>query len=525
MRSTTRVRNLIVLNGMLVTAFAGAIGQIAVAEPQTLPRTSSGRAAQPVSASGLQKFERLNAQANKLFTAGNFTAAADLYRQALRLAPQDAQLHFNLALALAGLGDQQGERRELNRSVKLEPRLARAHNQLGLLAAQAGRQSEAEREFESAIAANPTYAEALNNLGALYAREGRAPDAVKTFRKAITADPKVSASYVNLALTLVKLDGIQGAERRLGTEFHDDLNEPGPFTALGVVLTKAGQGARAVIAFRKAVELSPDSSDTHLNLGMALVLQSKMQEGFHELTQAVRLNPNSAQAHLSLGHLYFETGKFSAARSELETACRLQPTLGDAFYFLALTERQENNFARAAELLQKVVILEPDNADAEFFLGQCLEKIGKTQDAIRHWKLATRAYPNELGALYNLARTLNRLHDPEAQTYMARFEELQKREQVGDHVILMRNLALESGKAQDWPQAIEQMRHAIEICGKCSYGALLHKNLAFFYKTTGKIDAAEGELQKAIELDPNDDNTRQALAALQSLGAVQSKPK
>lgn len=315
------------------------------------------------------------------------------------------------------------------------------------------------------------------------------------------------------------------AEKQLQSTFRGELNEPGPYTALGVILSKAGQGADAVTAFRKAVELQPNSSDAHLNLGMALVLQFDLQDGLGELTEAVRLNPNSAAAHLSLGHLYFETGDYAGARREMETACQLQPTLRDAFYFLALVERQDNNFRRAAELFQKAVVLDPDNADAQFYLGPALAKVGKTREAIGHWKLAVQADPSQLGALYNLARALSRLHDPEAQEYMVRFEELQQREHVSDRVVLMRNLAMEAGKAQDWPQAIKQMQAAIQLCGQCPHGALLHKNLAFLYKNTGKIGDAEEQLQKAIALDPGDGDAQKALTALRNLHTAQPRTK
>jgi len=149
-------------------------------------------------------------------------------------------------------------------------------------------------------------------------------------------------------------------------------------------------------------------------------------------------------------------------------------------------------------------------------LGQSLEKLGMQREAIEHWKQAIRADPNHLGALYNLATILSRLHDPQAQKYLDRFVELQQSEQVTDRVRLLRSLAMEAGKAQNWPMAIEKLQEAIRLCGQCSRGALLHKNLAFFYKTTGQINAAEEELCRAIALDPNDGNARKALAALQN---------
>jgi Flp pilus assembly protein TadD len=68
------------------------------------------------------------------------------------------------------------------------------------------------------------------------------------------------------------------------------------------------------------------------------------------------------------------------------------------------------------------------------------------------------------------------------------------------------------------------MQQAIQACGKCLNEALLHKNLAYLYRSTGGISDSETELQKAIALDPNDENARKALAALENLPATRQQP-
>ena len=124
---------------------------------------------------------RLNSQANQLLKAGDARGAAEAYRKAVHLIPGDPQLHYNLALALDRLGEQQSERQELKRSLQLKPDLAVAHNQLGLLAMQAGERAAAEQEFKDALAINAKYAEALSNLGVLYTQQGKDSNAANMF--------------------------------------------------------------------------------------------------------------------------------------------------------------------------------------------------------------------------------------------------------------------------------------------------------------------------------------------------------
>jgi tetratricopeptide (TPR) repeat protein len=196
---------------------------------------------------------------------------------------------------------------------------------------------------------------------------------------------------------------------------------------------------------------------------------------------------------------------------------RLQPNFASALYFLALTERQENQVERATELLRKVVTLQPENADAQYLLGRYLERAGKTADAIAHWKLALHADPNQSEALYNLARALNKVHDPEAQQYQDRFDKLQRDKQTTDRVGQLGNFAIQAANAQNWPQALQQMNEAIALCGQCAEAAHLHRNLGLMYCRTGNLRNGEKELRAALELNPNDADAKKALDALQNL--------
>ena len=466
---------------------------------------------------------KLNAEANQYLLAGNASAAVKSYRRALELNPKDAKLHYNLSLALDRAGDRAAERKELEQAVELDPNLAVAHNQLGLLALQQGQLTASEQSFKKALSIDPKYAEAQSNLGVLYSRQGRGAEAIALFQQAIQSDPHYSKAYVNLGLILLQQRAVEQAEQQFRAAIQADPNNPGAYSALGMLQVKTGRGAEAVQTFRKALALEPASPEAHLNLGIALVDQYNRPDGFKEFTEAARLNPGFAAAHLNLGRFFFETGKYEDANRELESAVRLQPNLVGALYFLALTAKQTNQLDRSTEYLQRVVELQPNNADAQYLLGQNLERLGKQDAALAHWKAAVSADPDHSQALYNLARALNKLHDPEAQQYQDRFDALQKRQQVTDRIEQLGNFALEAANAQNWPQAVAQMSEAIQLCGNCSQGAHLHRNLGLFYGRTGKIGEAEKELRTALDLQPNDVDAQKALTVLESLQTAQAR--
>jgi tetratricopeptide (TPR) repeat protein len=465
---------------------------------------------------------KLNAQANQLLAAGKARAAADAYREALRVDPKNPQLHYNLSLALDKLGDRDAEEQELEKAIQLDPDLAVAHNQLGVLALQANRTSEADREFKKAIAGDPRYAEAQNNLGVLYSREGQDQKAATLYQQAIDSDPKYIKAFVNLGLLLAQHGQVARGEQQLRAAIQIDPGDPGAYTALGMIQGKTGRGGEAVESFRKVVALQPESADAHLNLGIALVDQYDRAGGFKEFQHAAGLAPQSPAVHYNLGRFFFETAKYEDARKELEEAVRLDPKYAPALYFLALAAKQDNDLARSTELFEKLLALQPENPDAQFLLGQNLDHQGNISEAMAHWKLALQADPNYSQALYNLARALKKANDPEAQKYQDRYDQLQKDQQISDRVQQLGNFALAASNAQNWPQAFAQMQEAVQLCGACPEAAHLHKNLGWMYFRTGKLEEAEKELGIALDLNPSDADAKLALAAIQKARAQQT---
>jgi tetratricopeptide (TPR) repeat protein len=251
--------------------------------------------------------------------------------------------------------------------------------------------------------------------------------------------------------------------------------------------------------------------------------QYNRPEGFKEFQEAARLDPKSADVHYNLGRFYFESANYEEARKELEEAVRLEPNQGSALYFLALTAKQDNDLDRSTALFEKVIVLQPQNPDAQFLLGQNLEHQGKTSEAIAHWKLALEADPNYSQALYNLARAFRKANDPEAQKYQDRYDALQKNQQISDRVQQLGNFAVEASNAENWPQAFAQIQEALDLCGSCPELAHLRKNLGLMYVRTGKLEEAKKELATAIALDPNDGDSKKALAAIEKASPAQSQ--
>jgi superkiller protein 3 len=440
-------------------------------------------------------------------------AAAD--REALKSNPDDAELHFNLSLALAKLGDSGSAREELDAAIRLDPQMAKARNLLGISHLVNNERAKAEGEFRAAVSADSHFVEARNNLGVLYACSGKDAEAIELLRFAVQGRPDYAPAHINLGLVLAAEGKYPEAEREFRLALRSSPKNLNAYNALGMIAAKLGRGDEAIEILQKVLQARPDSAIAHLNLGMALSTDGfDLPGALAQFSEAIRLDSKASSAYFNRGRVLYELNRVEEARAELENACRLQPDYPEALYLLAQVEKKIGNVQRSVELLDHLVTLEPGNSDAQLFLGRNLVILGKMEEAIHHLQIAVGANPNNEDALYTLAQALSRAGKPEAKVFLERFQTLKQQREVNDRIQKLGSYGLEAAGAKDWPQAIKNFEEALELCGLCTSAEDLHRNLGLIYVLRGEVEAGRRELELALKLRPDDADARRALRSL-----------
>lgn len=150
-----------------------------------------------------------------------------------------------------------------------------------------------------------------------------------------------------------------------------------------------------------------------------------------------------------------------------------------------------------------------------------MERQGDLQGAKQNWEKAIVIRPQYGEAIYSLSRLLDKTDPSQAQVLRARFEKLQQDNHIMDRAQSLGNFALASADAHDWPQAISQLREALQICGDCTARPQLHKDLGLIYCHSGALKDGRAELLEAQKLAPGDPDVAHALKLIDSSQATQ----
>jgi len=86
-----------------------------------------------------------------------------------------------------------------------------------------------------------------------------------------------------------------------------------------------GRLDEAVAAFRRALELDPENSDLHRELGITFLLSKEWKRARVEMIEAIRHDQTDADAHNGLGYALEKLGDLDEAVKEYRTATHLEP--------------------------------------------------------------------------------------------------------------------------------------------------------------------------------------------------------
>lgn len=300
---------------------------------------------------------------------GNIERAIEAFDRAIAADP-------SLALAHAGRGEAywemyvQTKRPEYTEraiaagldAVRLAPDEPQAHYALAVIYQGSGRIIEATEELRRVQALRPNHVDAPRLLGTILAEQGRIDDAVVEFNKAIALRPNYPENYSQLGVMLYGASRFSEAEpvlKRL-TELAPDSARA--FQQLGTLYQAMGDQTRALDAYRKSVARNP-YAPTFSNMGTVLYAQGRFAEAADAYQQALKLTPNRPVTQRNLGDAYMRLGRAADARAAYE---------------------------HARELTEAELRVNPNDAQNLSRLAVYEAKLGRSADAERHLAAAEK---------------------------------------------------------------------------------------------------------------------------------------
>ncbi len=156
--------------------------------------------------------------------------------------------------------------------------------------------------------------------------------------------------------------------------------------------------AQAVVEFKKALELSPQSARERLNYGLALLAAGRTPEGVVEIEKAQRQDAKLPHSWFNLGIQYKKAGDYAKARQQFEMMLRLVPNEPVSHYNLGTLLKLEGDNQKAAEQFEIASKLDPNLAAPHFQLFNLYRQLGRKEDSAKQLQLFQQIKKQQEGA-------------------------------------------------------------------------------------------------------------------------------
>jgi tetratricopeptide (TPR) repeat protein len=165
-------------------------------------------------------------------------------------------------------------------------------------------------------------------------KAGRHDEAITKFNEVLAKMPTCADCYYNIGMASVGKQDLPGAEA----------------------------------AFKKAIELKPDSAEAYTGLAGVYNSQKKFDLAAEASSKAAQLSGGAAgggaEASYNQGVILFNAGKFAEAKTQFEAATKVDPNMGMAQYQLGMTALNLGQIPEAISALEAYLKVDPNGSKA-----------------------------------------------------------------------------------------------------------------------------------------------------------------
>jgi Flp pilus assembly protein TadD len=163
-----------------------------------------------------------------------------------------------------------------------------------------------------------------------------------------------------------------------------------------------GRLDEAVTSFHKALNIQPDYTQAHSNLGNVFKELGRLDEAVESYHKALAIKPDLAEAHYNLGATFQDLGKLDEAVASYHKALAIKLDYAEAHYNLGNALKDLWRLHEAIASYNKALAIKPDYVEAHSNLGNVFKELGRLDEAVESYHKALAIKPDYAGAHVNL---------------------------------------------------------------------------------------------------------------------------
>ena len=397
------IRLIILLSILLLTACAGV-----APTPENVPPAT------PKIHENLSNSLYLFSRARIAVHEGDYPAALNLLREAIKLDPGSAKLHGEVADIKLKIGQVQEALEYINRAIVLDPNYRPPYLLGGVLMSSAGKDLEAANYLRKAVKIDPSKEDAYLHLALSLTRLFEYEEAVSTLKALVKLNPDSILGYYYLGRTYSQMKLYRDAlgyftkVLELKPEFDQAvIDKAATYEALG-------DYSHAIDTYRSLVDLDEHRTAVLQRLTQLLLQQRRFSEALEYLRLAAQSGLGGQETVRKIGLVHLELEQFDEAIAVFGDMLEKDPTASNIRLYRAIAYEEKGELEKAYSEFNKISRNSAQYFEAVSHIAQILKEQGKIDAAIAVLREAIEANRGHLELYLNLSSLYESIDRPQA---------------------------------------------------------------------------------------------------------------
>lgn len=244
---------------------------------------------------------------------------------------------------------------------------------------------------------DPSNFQARRELSIKLANDGFNEEALSNLQYLLKYFPEDAELHYNIGILHEKLKDFEKAKIAYRKAIEISPQEDFYYN-LGEVLVTLEEWNEAIEAFKTVIKTDNKDGNCYFNLGLCYYHKDEINIATDNFQKAIELNPKDIFAHFYLGNIYQNNGLTNFAQESYKKVLEITPDYSWAYFNLASIAFQNNNLEEAKEYLLKTIEYNKYDIEAYKLLTKICMKESEFEEIITI--LETRLKNEENGDLF-----------------------------------------------------------------------------------------------------------------------------
>jgi tetratricopeptide (TPR) repeat protein len=328
------------------------------------------------------RVQQLYAEAKESQRSGNDAAAIEKYQAIIKLAPHLAAAYNNLGMLYFNSRDYDHAISVLKRGLQENPNMPSASAMLAMSYYQTGSLAEAEQPLRDSLRDNPSDDRLEMMLVHVLLSTQRFGEAVEHLNVFLKRNPKDQDAWYLLGKTYLNM-----SENALAKVNEIDPNSVAAHEISGEVDASMHNYDLALVEYKKAIDLAPQTPGTHMHMAETLWIMGKWKSAEDEFKAELVNDPNNCIARWKFANSILEdNGSNEAALAALNESIDRCPALMQARVDRARALVRLGRQPDALPDLLAAVKVSPEEPSIHFLLATVYRAQNKGEEANQEMK-------------------------------------------------------------------------------------------------------------------------------------------